>query len=669
MRRDKRHTITAPTGSAICKNSPRKAPLAVLRGFAPDGLFCSAPPVFKACLFALLRLCPHARPLRTLALVCLLFAATGIGEAPPALAAAAVIPVPTPVEPRVHEPVVSVPTVAVPTVQAPVVQAPPLMPSGGQPRKGWATPSPSTQVAENGARQASPTREIMGFLFGGHTDGPSDNATPAPPDAASQPSAPAHSGKPIGSGFNGAPAPSGSVPVPPQTSVTAPAQVAPPAPVAPVAPTPIPAAPGNGAQRRASAEMQPQSPEAQLRQKQQNAENERLRQEKSRRDPRPARTPQNAKPAASHATEKQPDAHASGPSAAAKTESAPPAMPEPAKAESPFPPGSPEAQANEAYLKGDFAQARAIWQHLAESGDGQSMNNLGVLYDLGLGVEPDEGRALHWFAQSAAAGHPSGMSNYGRMLEQGRGIEADPHEAARWFDLAARQGQPEAQYNLGLMYESGHGVPQDHKAAAAWYSRAAAQQQIDALARLGHLYNAGQGVEKDPARATLLLYAAAMRGSVHAMKELEALAAASGVRHGAVLFGQRLDTAHRAAMRDALSRSGMQASRQDDAYICDLYTPGALVPGARQMALCYGPGRPAPLGFVELEYAAPNQDTAQSILRMVSERFGPPSAGEGDSGHIWNLGTVIVATRYDAAQQTVSLMYMIPAIYHLTRQD
>ena len=297
------------------------------------------------------------------------------------------------------------------------------------------------------------------------------------------------------------------------------------------------------------------------------------------------------------------------------------------------------------------------------------MNNLGVLYDLGLGVEPDEGRALHWFAQSAAAGHPAGMSNYGRMLEQGRGIEPNPHEAARWFDMAARQGQAEAQYNLGLMYESGHGVSQDYKAAAAWYSRAAAQQQIDALARLGHLYSTGQGVEKNPARATLLLYAAAMRGSVQAMKQLEAMAEASGARHGAVLFGQRLDTANRTAMRDTLAKAGMQASRQDDAYICDLYTPGALVPGARQMALCYGPGRPAPLGFVELEYAAPSKDTVQSITRMVSERFGPPSAGEGDHEYIWNLGTVIVATRYDPAQQAVSLMYMVPAVYHLTRQD
>lgn len=37
------------------------------------------------------------------------------------------------------------------------------------------------------------------------------------------------------------------------------------------------------------------------------------------------------------------------------------------KPESSAPPGSPKAQANEAYQKGDYAQARAIWQHLAQN--------------------------------------------------------------------------------------------------------------------------------------------------------------------------------------------------------------------------------------------------------------------------------------------------------------
>ncbi|MGE9984059.1 tetratricopeptide repeat protein [Desulfovibrio sp. SGI.169] len=331
-------------------------------------------------------------------------------------------------------------------------------------------------------------------------------------------------------------------------------------------------------------------------------------------------------------------------------------------------PEGPAGDAARAYTQGDFLTARDIWQKLARQGDGQAMNNLGVLYDQGQGVEPDTGRALHWFAQSARAGHPSGMSNYGRMLEQGRGMPANPAEAARWFDLAARQGQAEAQYNLGLLYERGRGVPRDDKAAAAWYSRAAAQQQTEALARLGHFYRVGRGVQKNPSRAALLLYAAAMNGADGAIRELEEMAKEGPARPAAVLFGQKLDNTDRAAMRAALKKAGTPASRESDDFICDLYDVRRAAPGAEQMAVCYGPGAAAPLGFLKIDYAAPDKATAGRILDMVKERFGPPSAGEGDDARLWNLGSVVVATQYAPTHRQMSLMYMVPRVYHLTRR-
>ena len=361
--------------------------------------------------------------------------------------------------------------------------------------------------------------------------------------------------------------------------------------------------------------------------------------------------------AAPAAAPQQPAATVSGPKEESPTRTKASELPE-----------GPAGDAARAYAQGDFLKARAIWQKLAEEGDAQAMNNLGVLYDQGQGVEPDAGRALHWFAQSAKAGHPSGMSNYGRMLEQGRGIAANPQEAARWFDLAARQGQPEAQYNLGLLYERGRGVPQDDKAAAAWYSRAAAQQQSESLARLGHFYRAGRGVAKNPGRAVLLLYAAAMNGETGAIRELEEMAKEGPARPAAVLFGQKLDATDRAAMRAALRKSGTPASRESDDFICDLYDVRRVVPGAEQMAACYGPGSPAPLGFLKIDYAAPDKATAAQILHMVEERFGPPSAGEGDDARLWNLGSVVVATQYAPTHRQMSLMYMVPRVYHLTRR-
>lgn len=329
-------------------------------------------------------------------------------------------------------------------------------------------------------------------------------------------------------------------------------------------------------------------------------------------------------------------------------------------------PEGPEGDAAKAYSEGDYAKARRIWEELANNGNSQAMNNLGVLFDLGKGVEADPGRAAHWFAQAANAGNPSGMSNYGRMLEQGRGIPANVSEAARWFDQAARKGQPEAQYNLGYLYEHGHGVARDDRAAAAWYSRAAAQQQKEALARLGHFYRIGRGVEQNRERATLLLYAAAMEGSRPAIEELESMSKETPQKAQAILFGQPLDKTVRTEMRESLKKAGAAPKKEQDSQICDIYEGQPVVPGATEMALCYS--QSGQLGFIKIDYATPDKQRADAVIKMVENRFGSPDAGEGNDSRLWNLGSIIVATQYMPAHQQISLMYMAPAVYHLTKK-
>lgn len=328
-------------------------------------------------------------------------------------------------------------------------------------------------------------------------------------------------------------------------------------------------------------------------------------------------------------------------------------------------PAGPEGEAAKAYAEGKIAKAKKIWEEQAANGDGQAMNNLGVLYDQGKGVDPDVGQAINWFARAARAGNPAGMSNYGRMLEQGRGLPANPEEAARWLDLAARQGQPEAQYNLGYLYENGRGVPKDDAAAAAWYSRAASQNQRDALARLGHFYRQGKGVDKNLSRAALLLYAAAMEGSNPAIAELEAMAKDEPPRAPAILFGQNLAETGRDAMRKALATAKAAILRQDDKHICDVYNSAAIVPGSSEMAVCYAPDKR--LGFLKIDYAAPDKARADAILGMVENRFGKPTAGEGDNARLWNTGPIIVATQYSPDHKLMSLMYMVPRVYHHTQ--
>ncbi|MBQ7456218.1 MAG: sel1 repeat family protein [Desulfovibrio sp.] len=324
-------------------------------------------------------------------------------------------------------------------------------------------------------------------------------------------------------------------------------------------------------------------------------------------------------------------------------------------------------QALSHYKRGEYEQAKAIWEKLAASGDADAMNNLGILYDRGLGGAVDQGRALYWFGLSAKADNPKGMSNYGWMLDQGRGIPANPREAARWYDKSARKGQAEAQYNLGLMYERGRGVAQSFENACAWYSQAAKQQQTEALARLGHLYREGKGVPKDAAKAQLLLYAASMNGNKEAIDELAAMAPDDASSRGIALFGQRMDQTDRDRMRKVLETAKIPKVRVSDKYICDVYDVTRAVPGAGQMTICYGSGKPQPLGFLKIDYAAKNATTASQIHTMVEGRFGKPQANEGPDSSLWNMGTVVIATQYVPDIAQLSLMYMVPRVYYQTK--
>lgn len=325
-------------------------------------------------------------------------------------------------------------------------------------------------------------------------------------------------------------------------------------------------------------------------------------------------------------------------------------------------------EAAAAYERGDYAQALALWGAQAAKGDARAMHNLGVIYERGQGVPEDAALAVRWFRQAAEGGHVPAMSNYARMLEQGRGIKKDPAQAAHWFRQAADKGLAEAQYNLGVLYERGQGVRKSEREAAAWYSRAAAQQQADAQARLGRMYRDGRGVKRNATRAVLLLYGASMEGNAQAMKDLRAMAGKKASSPDAVLFGQNLARTDRTAMRAALAAGKVPAVREDAAHICDVYDVRKVVPGATEMAVCYGPGTPQPLGFVKIDYDAPDPEHAERIKTMVAGRFGAASASEGKTSSLWNMGDVIVATQYAPDVRQVGLMYMVPRVYHLTRK-
>ncbi len=144
------------------------------------------------------------------------------------------------------------------------------------------------------------------------------------------------------------------------------------------------------------------------------------------------------------------------------------------------------------------AMAARWFRKLAEEGDPEAQNKLGLMYLNGFADIPqDDAKAFKWFHQSSAKGDLDARLNVGLMYMEGRGVKKDDNEAARLIYSAAREGNAIAQYNYGLLYERGFGVIKNDKDAFAWYLKAADQGHALAQARVGVMLANGIGVSSD----------------------------------------------------------------------------------------------------------------------------------------------------------------------------
>ena len=104
-----------------------------------------------------------------------------------------------------------------------------------------------------------------------------------------------------------------------------------------------------------------------------------------------------------------------------------------------------------AYKRGDYETALAVFRPLAESGDAKAQSILGLMYSYG------------------------------------EGVSVDYRESARWYRRAAEQNSSVAQYNLGMLYAEGKGVSRDKEQAIEWLTRAADSGHFRARTELARL--------------------------------------------------------------------------------------------------------------------------------------------------------------------------------------
>lgn len=115
------------------------------------------------------------------------------------------------------------------------------------------------------------------------------------------------------------------------------------------------------------------------------------------------------------------------------------------------------------------------------------------------GAHPIEIARLYLTA--AAGGFPPAQNNLGNLYEQGLGVAKNEVQAAYWYRRAADQSEPRAQHSLGAMYLLGRGVSKDLDKGLRWLQRSAVQGHAAACADLANLYWQGEVLPRNKTRA------------------------------------------------------------------------------------------------------------------------------------------------------------------------
>ena len=103
--------------------------------------------------------------------------------------------------------------------------------------------------------------------------------------------------------------------------------------------------------------------------------------------------------------------------------------------------------------KGNDIWAIRLFTKAADRGHAHAQNNLGVMYDNGLGVREDDREAAERFLEASNQGVIEAHVNLGNMYITDNDAENDS-EARSLFEIGAEHGNIQAQNNLGAMLVS-----------------------------------------------------------------------------------------------------------------------------------------------------------------------------------------------------------------------
>ena len=133
-------------------------------------------------------------------------------------------------------------------------------------------------------------------------------------------------------------------------------------------------------------------------------------------------------------------------------------------------------------------------------------------YEVGHGVEANEGEAIRWYFEASQRGAQEATIWLGRAILTGKLVAPGNLEKANWLQAVADTGEIAAYAPLADLYMIGQGVRLDEERAFSYYKKAAQRGDAESQFKLFSLYKQGKGARKNEEKARYWLEEAAKQG-------------------------------------------------------------------------------------------------------------------------------------------------------------
>ncbi|GHT54194.1 hypothetical protein FACS189446_3320 [Bacteroidia bacterium] len=167
---------------------------------------------------------------------------------------------------------------------------------------------------------------------------------------------------------------------------------------------------------------------------------------------------------------------------------------------------------NGAGIKLDYKKAYYIFRTLAEDGDAEANNAVGMMFKQGIGLKQMDEQALIYFQKAAEGGYAKAALNIALMYKYGHGVKQDYSKFIEWLEKAGEMGYEKAEYLLGYSFYKGQGKKQDYRTAFQYFEKGAEKGDATCIYMLSLCYYHGRGVERDTDKGKYWMEIAADKG-------------------------------------------------------------------------------------------------------------------------------------------------------------